>query len=43
MINDIDINEKVVSNKHPLGKQDSKFFVSYEDDKKKWDLYAYSF
>ena len=34
MINDIDINEIVVSNKLPFGKQDFKYFICYKDNKK---------
>ena len=33
-INDIDINEIIVSNKFPFGKQDFKYFISYKDNKK---------
>ena len=33
-INDIDINEIVVSSKLPLGKQDFKYFIGYKDNKK---------
>ena len=32
-INDIDINEIVVSNKFPFGKQDFKYFIGYKDNK----------
>ena len=42
LINDIDINKIVTSNKFPFGKQDFKHFIGYKD-KKKLDLYAYSF
>ena len=42
MINEIDINEKVVSYKLPFGKQGFKYFIDYKDDKK-LDLHAYSF
>ena len=42
LINEIDINEIVVSNKLPFNKQDFKYFIGYKDDKK-IDLYAYSF
>ena len=38
-INDIDINEIVVSNKLPFDKQE--YFISYKDDKK--NVCAYSF
>ena len=31
LINDIDINKTVVSNKIPLGKQDFKYFTGYKD------------
>ena len=42
-INDIDINEIVVSNnKFPLGKKDFKYFIGYKDNKD-LDLYEYSF
>ena len=34
MINEIDINEIVVSNKLPFGKDDFKHFIGYKDDKK---------
>ena len=34
LICDIDINEIVVSNKHPFRKQDFKFFFCYKDNKK---------
>ena len=30
-INDIDINEIVVSNKSPFSKQDFKYFIGYKD------------
>ena len=36
-----DINEVVVSNKLPFGKQE--YFIDYKDDKKKLDLYTYTF
>ena len=32
-INDIDINEIVVSKKFPFGKQDFKYFIGYKDNK----------
>ena len=32
-INDIDINEIVVSNKFSFGKQDFKYFIGYKDNK----------
>ena len=32
-INDIDINEIVVSNKFPFGKQDFKYFIGYKNNK----------
>ena len=42
-INNIDINEIVVSNnKFPLGKKDFKYFIGYKDNKD-LDLYEYSF
>ena len=34
LINDIDINEIVVSNKFPFGKQDFKYFIGYKDSVK---------
>ena len=34
LINEIDINEIVVSNKLPFGKDDFKHFIGYKDDKK---------
>ena len=34
LINDIDINKIVVSNKFLFGKQDFKYFIGYIDDKK---------
>ena len=33
-INDIDVNEILVSNKFPFGKQDFKYFIGYKDNKK---------
>ena len=33
MINDIDINEIVVSNKLSFNKKDFKYFIGYKDDK----------
>ena len=42
LINEIDINKIVVSNKLPFGKQDIKYFTGYKDNKK-LNLYAYSF
>ena len=33
MINDVDINGIVVSNKFPFGKQDFKYFIGYKDNK----------
>ena len=41
-INDIDINEIVVSSKLPFGKQDFTYFIDYKGNTK-LDLYAYSF
>ena len=32
LINNIDINEIVVSNKLPFGKQDCKYFISYKNN-----------
>ena len=32
-INNIDINEIVVSNKFPFGKKDFKYFIRYKDNK----------
>ena len=34
MINNIDVNERVVSNKLPIGNQDFKYFIGYKDAKK---------
>ena len=34
LINEIDINKLVVSNKFPICKQDFKYFVGYKDSKK---------
>ena len=34
MINEIDINAIVLSNKLPFGKKDFKYFTGYKDDKK---------
>ena len=42
MIDDIDINKIVVSNKFTYGKQDFKYFIGYKDNKK-LDLWAYYF
>ena len=42
LIKDIDINERVLSNKFPFGKQDFEYFIGYKDNKK-LDLYVYSF
>ena len=42
LINDIDSNKVVVSNKLPFGKQDFISFIGYKDNKN-LDLYAYSF
>ena len=42
LINNIDINKIVVSNKVSFGKKDFKYFIGY-NDAKKIDLYAYSF
>ena len=42
LINNIDINKIVITNKFPFGKQDFKYFTGYKDNKK-LDLYAYSF
>ena len=33
LINDVDINKIVVSNKFPFGKQDFKYFTGYKDNK----------
>ena len=38
MINNIDINKIVVSNKFPFVKQDFLYFIGYKDDKKFWPL-----
>ena len=42
LIKDIDINERVLSNKFPFGKQDFEYFIGYKDNKK-LDLYVCSF
>ena len=42
LINKIDINKIVVSNKVTVGKQDLKYFIGYKDAKK-LDLYSYFF
>ena len=42
MIDDIDINKIVVSNKFTYGKQDFKYFIGYKDDTK-LGLWAYYF
>ena len=42
LIKDIDINERVLSNKFPFDKQDFEYFIGYKDNKK-LDLYVYSF
>ena len=34
LINDIDINEKVVSNNFAFDKQDFEYFIGYKDNKK---------
>ena len=48
MINDIDINKIVVSNKLPIGKQDFKYFIGYKDSEKiryicvfRWQMIIY--
>ena len=33
MTNDVDVTERVVSNKFPLGRQDFKYFIGYKDNK----------
>ena len=33
LINNIDINKIVVSNKFPIDKQDFKYFIGYKDNK----------
>ena len=38
-IDDIDINEKLVTNKDSFGKNDFKYFIVYKHAKK--DFYAY--
>ena len=40
MINDIDINKIVVSNKLPIGKQDFKYFIGYKDSEKIRHIYV---
>ena len=42
MIDNIDTNKIVVSNKIPFGKKDFKHFIGYKDAKE-LDIYAYSF
>ena len=42
LIDNIDVNKIVVSNKISFGKKDFKCFIGYKDAKK-LDLYAYSF
>ena len=42
LIDNIDVNKVVVSNKISFGKNDFKYFIGYKDAKK-LDLYAYSF
>ena len=42
MINNVNINKKVASNKVRFCKMDFKYFIDYKDAKK-LDLYAYSF
>ena len=34
ILNDIDINKIVASNKLPFGKQDFKYFIGYKDSEK---------
>ena len=41
-VDNIDINNIVVSNKVSFGKKDFKYFIGYKDDKEKLDLYIYS-
>ena len=31
-VNNVDVNETVVSNKFPFGKQDFKYFIGYKDN-----------
>ena len=38
-INDVDINEIVISNKFPFGQQDFKYFIGYKDNKEIRTLY----
>ena len=42
LINDIDINKILVSNKLPFGKHDFKYFIGYKYNKKLY-LYPYFF
>ena len=42
LIDNIDVNKIVVSNKISFGKNDFKYFIGYKDAKK-LDFYAYSF
>ena len=41
MINYIDINETVVSNKLPFGTQDFRYFIGYKDNKKIRPLFIF--
>ena len=38
LISDIDINEIVVSNKLPFGKEDFRYFIGYKYDRKFWHV-----
>ena len=40
--NYIDINQRVVSNKFPYGKQDFKYFIGYKDNKEVRPLCIFS-
>ena len=37
----MDIDNIVVSNQHPFGKQDFRYFIGYRDDRKVWPLYIF--
>ena len=41
LINDIDINEIVLSNKFPFGKQDFKYLINYKDNKEIRPLFIF--
>ena len=41
MINHVDINKIVISNKLPFGKKDFKYFTDYKDSEKNRSLYIF--